>query len=130
MAIRVDELAAEVNRQLALFAGATDQIVEKSADEVAEATIKMLNATSPKLTGAYAKSWEVFTPKSGPNRHYRVIHAGNGEYRLTHLLEHGHAKVNGGRVNPSPPGGHIEPAEQEAISSFEAAIRRGVEAIR
>ena len=130
MAIQIDQLAAEVNKQLAAFAGATNEVVAVSVEEVAKETVRRLRETSPKRTGAYAKSWKSTKLKGGRNYNGRVIHAGNGEYRLTHLLEYGHAKVNGGRVNPSPPGGHIEPAEQEAIQSFEAAIRRGVEAIR
>lgn len=130
MAIKIDQLAAEINRRLATFAGATDEIVEVSAEEAAKVAIQHLEATAPKLTGKYASSWEIFTPKSGPNRHERIIHAGDGEYRLTHLLEYGHAKVNGGRVQPSPASGHIEPAEQAAIADFEAEIRRKVEALR
>ena len=130
MAIKIDQLAAEVNKQLAAFAGATDDIVETSAEDVAKATVQQLKTTSPKLTGKYARSWTIYRPKSGPYRHTKIVHAGDGEYRLTHLLEYGHAKVNGGRVQPSPAGGHIEPAEQAAIADFEAEIRRKVEALR
>lgn len=128
MAIKIDQLAAEVNKQLAAFAGATDDIVETSAEDVAKATVQQLQTTSWKRTGKYAKSWTIYRPKSGPYRHSKIVHA--REYRLTHLLEYGHAKVNGGRVDPYPPGGHIEPAEQAAIADFEAEIRRKVEALR
>lgn len=131
MAISVDQLAAEVNRQLALFQGATDEVVAKSADDVAKMAVQQLKATSPQGTGDYAKSWRSEKLKSRPHQYGRVIHAGDGEYRLTHLLEKGHDVVRGGKVvGHAPAYPHIADAEQKAIAEFEAEIRRGVEAIK
>lgn len=46
------------------------------------------------------------------------------DYQLTHLLEKGHAKRNGGRVNPEV---HIRPNEERAVKEFESRIKGAIE---
>lgn len=45
-------------------------------------------------------------------------------YRLTHLLEKGHALKTGGRTRAFP---HIKPVEQEMTENFEKLIREKIE---
>lgn len=130
MSIPISELAAEVNRQLALFQGATDEIVKDATKKVAKDTVQILEATSPKATGDYARSWTKDKIKDGRHSYTEVIHAGGGEYRLTHLLEKPRKVFYWGRpagfMTKGTP--HIKPAEEKAIAQFEAEIRRKVEA--
>ena len=117
MTTRIGDLAAEINRQLALYANQTDESVQRISEKIAIEGVEMLKAESPKSPGGgdYAKSW---THKKVKGKF--VIHNKN-HYRLTHLLEKGHAKVNGGRVAPRV---HIAPVEGRLIEKFEDELRR------
>lgn len=129
-AIKIDDLEKEILRQLQVFQGATDEIVEAATQNVAKRTVAKLRETSPKRTGVYARSWRQDKIKAGRHTFARVVHAGDGEYRLTHLLEKPHRIANKyGTFGTTTPNPHIEPAEAEAIAEFEAEIRRGVEAM-
>lgn len=86
---------------------------------------ELINA-SPEDTGEYSRGWKVKEIKSKipsqPNTY--IVHNATS-YRLTHLLEFGHAK-NGGteRVSAQP---HIEPArdkiEQQYLQDIEEAVK-------
>lgn len=90
-------------------------------EEVAKETIKELKTTSPKKKGVgggeYAKGWKISNIRGK-----LVIH--NKKYQLTHLLEYGHAKVNGGRVAPKV---HIRPAEEKAIKSYITGVEKVIQ---
>lgn len=115
MAININNLAGEINRQLQLYAGHTNESIQKVAKQVAIDGVEMLKDKSPRRYGDYAESWTY--RKVG--RAY-VVH-NKEHYRLTHLLEKGHAKVNGGRTRKYI---HIKPAEEKMIEEFEDGLRR------
>jgi hypothetical protein len=124
--ISVDQLAAEIARGLAEYSQDVVEKVNVSSEKVGKAAVKQLKQTSPKKTGKYAKSWTMSTEKAIGQPHTRIIHVKAPHHRLAHLLEYGHAKVGGGRVEGRP---HIRPAEEEVIREFtrevEEVIKRG-----
>ncbi len=128
--INIDQLAAEIAKGLADYSQDVVEKVNVSSEKVGKAAVKQLKKTSPRrpppVGGKYAKSWTMKTEKAIGQPDLRIIHVKAPHYRLAHLLEYGHAKVGGGRVEGRP---HIRPAEEEVIREFtrevEEAIKRG-----
>lgn len=113
----ISDLANEIARQVELY---TRDVAEKVDDiqvEVAKNAVSELKSKSPKLSGKYSKGWRV--KKVGNN----VVVHNTTNYQLTHLLEFGHAKKNGGRVPGKP---HIRPVEQTAIQEFTTKIEGAI----
>lgn len=114
----IDNLAAEVQNALKHYVRGVSEQIEVDKKEVAAELVRVLkHAPSPKLTGDYQKGWRM--KKKG--KKYIVHNATN--YQLTHLLEHGHAKRGGGRVEAKI---HIAPAEEHAVNDFIARIESAV----
>ena len=115
MAININNLAGEINRQLQLYTGHTNESIDKVAKQVAIDGVEKLKAASPRRYGDYAESWTY--RKVG--RAY-VVH-NKEHYRLTHLLEKSHALIGGGRTRKFI---HIKPTEEKMIQEFEDGLRR------
>ena len=124
--IKIDQLAAEIAKGLAEYSQDVVEKVNVSSERVGKAAVKRLKQTSPKRYGNYAKSWTMKTEPEVGQPHKRIVYVKAPHYRLTHLLEYGHAGVCGGRVEGRP---HIRPAAEEVIRGFtrevEEAIKRG-----
>ena len=123
--VSIDQLAAEIAKGLAEYSQDVVEKVNVSSERVGKAAVKQLKQTSPKRYGKYAKSWRVKTEQQYGQPNSLIIH-NKDHYSLTHLLEHGHVKKSGGRVEGKP---HIRPAEEMVIREFmsevEEAIKRG-----
>ena len=83
---------------------------------------KDIGANAPRLTGKYAKSWRTKKTKETSTELEVTVYSPS-RYMLAHLLEHGHAKRNGGRVRAIP---HIAPAEEAAEEALLRDIERGL----
>lgn len=96
--------------------------VEQAAKEVASEAAKKLRKASPKRKGGgmYAKGWAA---KRGEGSGY-VVYGMYGTYQLAHLLEHGHAKRNGGRTAAVV---HIKPVEDWATEELLSRVREIIE---
>lgn len=119
----IGQLAAEINRQLALFANQKSEKVQEIAEKMARDGAAELKVKSPRDTGDYAESWTYKQVKLTRGRGVKFVVHNKDHYRLTHLLEKSHALRNGGRTTAQP---HIKPVEQQMIQDFEDELRRGL----
>ena len=84
--------------------------VKEVTDSITKKAVKDLREESPDRTGDYAKGWTKQRGKVNKNTRYTIKIHNKTDYQLTHLLEFGHAKKNGGWVNAIP---HTRPIEEK-----------------
>lgn len=108
-------LADEIVKALEEYTNDVTEGIEKEKNNVAKNAVAKLKETSPEDTGDYAKGWRV-SDIDGK----KVVH-NKTDYQLTHLLEYGHAKVNGERVAAQP---HIRPVEEKVIKEFTEGVEK------
>ena len=124
--ISPEDLAAEISVILEQFKDATEITLKDAVDASTKEIVAELRETSPKQPngGDYAKSWtRSGNVMKGRPGYARICYVKSPHYRLTHLLEYGHALWQGGRAKPHP---HIAKAEQAGIESFERKLVEGL----
>ncbi len=122
MAIPINQLADAVAEALAEFSEDVMEDVKDSVRDAANVCKAELKANSPELTGDYKKGWRVRTAYDGPADIRLQVHNAT-DYQLTHLLEDGHANVNGGRTPAHP---HIAAAAEKAANYLEKDVKMKV----
>ncbi|MFK5234082.1 hypothetical protein ACI3SI_02810, partial [Lactococcus lactis] len=100
--ISIDDLAKTIESEVRNWTKDVVDDIDDIKKDITKNGVKQLRESSPKRTGDYAKNWTSQKLKNGD----QVIYQKAPTYRLTHLLENGHAKRNGGRVSPKV---HIAP---------------------
>lgn len=118
--IPIDKLADTVSEMLTDYADMASDEMKKAVKDAGNTVKKAIGEGAPVKTGKYAKSWSVKNTKENAHALEVTVYSRN-RYQLAHLLEHGHAKRNGGRTREIP---HIAPAEQQGIEQLEREITR------
>lgn len=122
MAIKIDDLAKAVGLELDAYAEEVAGVVKEAVGAVAKETVADVKRRSPVDHGDYKKSWTQSTVAETPRSLTVSVH-NRKHYRLTHLLEKGHAKVGGGRTRAQP---HIAPAERDAERALPQKVQQGI----
>lgn len=117
--IPIDQLAAEIAQAVQEYTEDVSVAIEQKVDEVAKEVRNEIERTAPKNTGKYAKGFTI-TKQDNSGQARRVIW-NKKDYRRVHLLEFGHAKVNGGRVPAYP---HLRPAYDKYGAKLPDVIKR------
>lgn len=124
MSIDIEHLADAVAESLQEYDDEVCAEVKEAVKEVSKECLSEIKENSPKSQGKYKKGWRLKVEYDRKNDTRVIIH-NKTRYQLTHLLENGHAKAGGGRVEGKP---HIAPAEKRAtqklVKRIEAIVKR------
>lgn len=120
--IPIDRLADELVQAIKEYTDDVEMGVRKAVDKTAREVLKEAQALAPKRTGEYAKTFTI-TKDDGYGVTRRIIW-NKKHYSRVHLLEFGHAKVNGGRVKEYP---HLRPAYDKHGARLPDELKRVIE---
>ena len=120
--VSIDQMDDAIMECLEKYAKVSTDDMKAAVKKTANDVKKDIQAGAPVDTGKYKKSWAVKNMQEDSNSIDLVVHSRN-RYQLAHLLEHGHAKRGGGRVDAKP---HIAQAEENAIETLETEIARAL----
>lgn len=117
--IKPSDLYLTVNKILDEFGQAGRVAVIQSVEKVAKQAEEKLHSAGDFGGTKYKKSWTSQVSRGRTEVEATVYNAKH--YQLTHLLEFGHAKQNGGRTREFP---HIAPINDWAQEEVEKEIER------
>ena len=100
--IRLEELGAAIQEELAIYHENVVEALDVAGDKAVKELVKRTKATAPKNRGEFRKSIAGKQLKKTSRGSTYVWYVKAPNYRLTHLLVHGHAKRDGGRTKADP----------------------------
>ena len=125
--IKADQLGSAIEKELSGYADQLKADLGEVFEEVAEQALTEIR-TASKNAGfedhQYSRGWTKLVQLNKSSGIYHVTIHNKKHYQLTHLLEKGHAKTNGGRTRAFP---HIGPTQEKmdrlVVDEVEKAIR-------
>ena len=120
--VKPEQLAQAVMEELDEYKDLVDVYMRAAVIKAGKTVQSEIKGSAPVKSGAYSKSWSVKSSKESSHALEVTVYSRN-RYQLAHLLEHGHAKRNGGRTGARV---HIAPAEERGIRQLEEDIKRSI----
>lgn len=129
--VGIEKLSAEIQKELTLYSQEVSDKLKVLAKKYATDLVKKTKATAPsgdRKSGKYRDSIKAKKLEEDVNsiKYIWYVDSKNSNYRLTHLLVHGHAKRGGGRTREN----HflrnaVEEMERNYLNDVEEVIRNG-----
>lgn len=126
MNIEVDELADTISEYMSNYVQNVTDGVKDSVDIVAEEVNQEIkrHITFKIHSGKYVKAFRTKTTFEDRYNKRKTWYVANGQHRLTHLLENGHALRQGGRTQAFP---HIKYGDELAERRMEELAKEAIE---
>lgn len=121
--IKPGDLGDAIAKTLTIYHDQVVTGIDEAGEEAMKKLVKKTKATAPVgVRGSFKKSI-TSTRQKGPRGDKFIWHVKAPDHRLTHLLVHGHAKVNGGRTRADP---FLHRALDDVLPDYEKAVEEAV----
>ena len=122
--IKPEDLGEAIGRELEVYHRDVRDRINLAGEEAAKALVKKTKATAPKQSGAFRRAITYVTETNKATGDTRFVWGAKAPWsRLTHLLVHGHAKRNEGRVEGDP---FLQDALDEVLPDYENAVEEAI----
>ena len=122
--IKPEDLGAAIEQELTIYSEGVMDAVDTAAHDAAKKLVKLTRASAPVgHRGKFRRSISQMPKERSKLRKSYVWYVRAPEYRLTHLLVHGHAKKDGGRTKGNS---FLHNALDTVLPEYERAVEEAV----
>ena len=120
--VAIDDVDKAVRQTLTMYAVEVTAAIDAAGEEMVKELVKKTKASAPELGGQFKKN--IAAKKiQRPSGNLYIWHVKAPFHRLTHLLVHGHANVDGGRTPGSP---FLHDALDEVLPEYERKVKEAI----
>lgn len=121
--IRPEDLGATIQQELEIYSEGIVEKVNAAGKTAAERLKKLTKASAPKNTGSFRKNIAVKEQPRPNGMKEFVWHVKAPDYRITHLLVHGHANRDGSRTPGDP---FLQKALDTVLPEYEKEVEEAL----
>ena len=129
--VGIEHLSAGIEKELTVYSDEVTDSLKEIAKKYSKQLVQKTKATAPSGRRTYNKYRDSIKSKKLVETARGVtycwyVDSKDSNYRLTHLLVHGHALRNGGRTRPNPfLQNAVDEVETDYLKAVEEVIKNG-----
>ena len=122
--VKLDQLGAAISQELTIYHENVIQKINRCGKDAIDKLVKLTKATAPVgERGSFKSNIAADTKKVSRHMTKYTWYVKAPDYRLTHLLVHGHATKDGGRTKADP---FLANALDQVLPEYEKDIEEAV----
>lgn len=121
--IKPSDLGKAIQQELELYRESVIERINAVSRTAIQRLVDLTKSTAPSASGSFKKNISFKETEAGHGMKKFIWYVKAPDYRLTHLLVHGHATKNGGRTKPDP---FLDNALKQVLPVYEEDVKEAL----